>query len=446
MRIGSIFIIFCMALIAASIGATLHYGAGVRISEAAYISLAILFVLMTCEVIAARGRDRAELADRFEELSRASSDMAREIGAIGRRVAALETASTIELKSLTAPITREITELADLVEDLAESVAVHDALIATPRQPETVSAPTLSAAKFAADEKRAPTKAPSPSVPFDGMGEKEIITIIRQALAEDRIDLFMQPIVALPQRKVRFYEALSRLRLADGKIVDAKEFIPVARISGLLPQIDHKLVLRCVHIVRRLAAKNRDVGLFLNIAPETLRDTRIFPELLSYLDVNRAVATSLVLEFSQAAFRALGPSEQINLALLAERGYPISLDRLEDLKLDPRTLSERGVRFVKVPGDLLLKRVIEPSGQIHPADLADLLARFGIDLVAEHVENDTVVVDLLDFDVRFGQGFLFSPPRPVRTEILQTDYGSERRVPLAAVGASSLAQIARKIS
>jgi cyclic-di-GMP phosphodiesterase TipF (flagellum assembly factor) len=29
------------------------------------------------------------------------------------------------------------------------------------------------------------------------------------------------------------------------------------------------------------------------------------------------------------------------------------------------------------------------------------------------------VVDLLDFDVRFGQGFLFSPPRPVRAEVLQ---------------------------
>jgi cyclic-di-GMP phosphodiesterase TipF (flagellum assembly factor) len=30
------------------------------------------------------------------------------------------------------------------------------------------------------------------------------------------------------------------------------------------------------------------------------------------------------------------------------------------------------------------------------------------------------VVNLLDYDVRFGQGFLFSPPRPVRPEALQT--------------------------
>jgi len=446
MRIRSIFILVCTALIAASIGAALHYAAGVRISEAAYISLAILFMLMTCEVISSRGRDRAELTDRFEELSRASSDLARELGTIGRRVTALETASTAELKSLTAPLTREITELADLVEDLAESVAVHDALIAMPRQQEAISVPPFSVSKLETEQKFMFASVSPPSGPFDGRSEMEIAAIIRQALAEDRIDLFMQPIVTLPQRKVRFYEALSRLRMTDGKIVEAKEFIPAARTAGLIPQIDQKLVLRCVHIVRRLAIKNRDVGLFLNLASETLRDGHIFPELLGYLDANRAVAPSLVLEFAQAAFRALSPSEQINLALLVERGFPISLDRLEDLKLDPRTLSERGIRFIKVPAELLLKRVNETAGQIHPADLADLLARFGIDLVAERIENDAVVVDLLDFDVCFGQGFLFSPPRPVRAEILQPDEAAERRAPPLAMGASTLAQIVHKIS
>jgi cyclic-di-GMP phosphodiesterase TipF (flagellum assembly factor) len=45
-----------------------------------------------------------------------------------------------------------------------------------------------------------------------------------------------------------------------------------------------------------------------------------------------------------------------------------------------------------------------------------MLGRFGIDLVAERIEGERAVVDLLDYDVRFGQGFLFSPPRPLRTE------------------------------
>jgi cyclic-di-GMP phosphodiesterase, flagellum assembly factor TipF len=429
MRIGTIFIIVCMALIAASIGAALHFIAGIQPSEAAYISLAILFALMTCEVVASRNRDRAEISQRFEELSRASSDIAREVGVLGRRVATLESAAGADLKSITAPFAREIGELADLVEDLAESVAVHDAFISTP-QP-ALEAHSEAPPQSVVSAKSAPGPAQTPG-PFEGKSEQELVAILRAAIAEDRIDLYLQPIVTLPQRKVRYYEALSRLRLADGKIVDAKDFIGLARKAGLAPQIDQRLVLRCVQIVRRLAAKNREVSLFLNIAPETLSSGGLFTEILSYLDANRALAPSLVLEFSQAVFRALGPAEQINLAQLAERGFMLSLDRVEDLRLDPRTLAERGVRFIKVPGALMVARAAETGSQIHPADLADLLARFGIDLVAERIETESLVVDLLDYDVRYGQGFLFSTPRPVRTEILAAEYPAERRAPAPA--------------
>lgn len=449
MRIGSVFIIVCMALVAASVGAALYFGLHLPLNECAYISLAILFALMTLEVIASRNRDKADLTGRIEELSRAASDISREVGTLGRRVTALENGTNAEVKTLTAPLSREIGELADLVENLAESVAVHDALLAAPRPLEApaVAEPIVPAAPEEKKPKRAKEPAPGP---FVGMDAEAILNLIRDAVQNDRLDLYLQPIVTLPQRKARYYEAFSRLRLADGRIIEARDFIGPARAAGLMPQIDQRVVTRCVQVVRRLAAKNREAGLFLNVAGETLRDGKIFPEILAYLEAHRAIAASLVFEFSQAEYRGLGPSEQINLTLLAERGFPISLDRMEDLKVDPRALSERGIRFVKVAGDLLLRRG-ESTGDVHPADLADFLARFGIDLVADRIENESLVVDLLDYDVRFGQGFLFSAPRPLRADILQGggDIIAERPVPPApvqATGASAIAQIARRIN
>jgi cyclic-di-GMP phosphodiesterase TipF (flagellum assembly factor) len=59
------------------------------------------------------------------------------------------------------------------------------------------------------------------------------------------------------------------------------------------------------------------------------------------------------------------------------------------------------------------------SADIHAADLSDLLGRFGISLIAERIEAEAQVVDLLEYDVRYGQGFLFSQPRPVRNEALR---------------------------
>jgi cyclic-di-GMP phosphodiesterase, flagellum assembly factor TipF len=72
-----------------------------------------------------------------------------------------------------------------------------------------------------------------------------------------------------------------------------------------------------------------------------------------------------------------------------------------------------------VPASLLLDRGGGGATDIRPAELADLLARFGIELIAEKIESEGTVVELIDRDVKYGQGFLFSPPRPVRAEALQ---------------------------
>jgi cyclic-di-GMP phosphodiesterase TipF (flagellum assembly factor) len=123
-----------------------------------------------------------------------------------------------------------------------------------------------------------------------------------------------------------------------------------------------------------------------------------------------------VLEFKQATFRNLGPTETEHLAALSQRGYRFSIDHVSDLRVEPRELADRGVRFIKVPAALLLDSRQSSTSDIHPSDLSDLLGRFGIDLIAEKIEGERAVVDLLDYDVRFGQGFLFAPPRPLRPE------------------------------
>jgi cyclic-di-GMP phosphodiesterase TipF (flagellum assembly factor) len=190
--------------------------------------------------------------------------------------------------------------------------------------------------------------------------------------------------------------------------------------------------------MRRLQMKNRDVGLFCNIGGATLLDATYFKQFFDFMDANRVLGPSMLIEFTHAAYRSFGPLEHEALASLAERGYRFSLDHIADLRIEPKELADRGFRFVKVPAKMLLSRITGASSDIHPADLADLLARSGIDLVAERVESESMVVDLLDYDVRFGQGFLFSPPRPVRAEALQTGAAEIDKPQTAGEGASDL--------
>jgi cyclic-di-GMP phosphodiesterase TipF (flagellum assembly factor) len=255
---------------------------------------------------------------------------------------------------------------------------------------------------------------------FRGLSRDSIADVISKAVDANRIDLYLQPIVTLPQRKVRYYEAVSRLRTEDGDIVPAGDFIDIAESVGLMPKIDNLAIFRCVQVTRRLLLKSRDVGLFCNVSAASLTDALMFRQFLDFMDANRALASSLMFEFPQEAYRNFGPIEDESLAALAERGFRFSMDHVTDLHMEPNELANRSFRFLKVPARLLLlNKTGSNQSHIDPEDLSDLLARSGIDLIAERIETETTVVDLLDYDVRFGQGFLFSPPRPVRAEALQ---------------------------
>jgi cyclic-di-GMP phosphodiesterase TipF (flagellum assembly factor) len=181
--------------------------------------------------------------------------------------------------------------------------------------------------------------------------------------------------------------------------------------------------------------RNKEVGIFCNVAAATLSNPATFAQCLDFLEANRALAASFVLEFKQSTFRNLGPVETEHLAALAQRGYRFSIDHVTDLRIEPRELADRGVRFIKVPASLLLDQRQTSASDIHPSDLSDLLGRFGIDLVAERIEGERAVVDLLDYDVRFGQGFLFAAPRPLRPETASATGGAsadKAQVPNAA--------------
>jgi cyclic-di-GMP phosphodiesterase TipF (flagellum assembly factor) len=250
-------------------------------------------------------------------------------------------------------------------------------------------------------------------------GRAEMIATIRDAIDAGRVDLYLQPIVTLPHRKVRFYEAFTRLRTGEGATLQPADFLEAAEAGGLMPRIDKLLLFRSVQVVRRLQLKNREIGLFCNIAASTLNDKEIFPEILTFMEANRALGSSLTLEMRQSAFRAMGPLETEGLAALREHGFRFSMDQVTDLRLDPRELGERGIRYVKVASSFLMGEAASAGSDIHAADLSDLLGRFGISLIAERIEAEAQVVDLLEYDVRFGQGFLFSQPRPVRAEALR---------------------------
>jgi cyclic-di-GMP phosphodiesterase TipF (flagellum assembly factor) len=441
-RISAIFIAVCMVLIAGSIGAVLYLAVKLDAGTSAIVALAALTGMALVNTVRNRLHDRGDVGDQIADLSRGTADLARQVAELSRRLAAVESrvdSAVNKARGAVDPIAAEIGELGGLVRQIADTVASHAAALQQQGALPAAAGPPPAAAT---DADGALTLSESDAVDgrrFRSLSREGIVELIGKAVDAHRIDLYLQPIVTLPQRKVRYYEALSRLRTDEGDIVTAADFIDYAESVGLMPKIDNLLLFRCVQVTRRLQLKSRDVGLFCNVSASTLSDLVFFRQFLDFMDANRALSNALMFEFTQSAYRAFGPLEHESLAALSERGFRFSMDHVTDLRLEPKELADRSFRFLKVPAKLLLNPAAASQSDIHPGDLADLLARSGIDLIAERIESESMVVDLLDYDVRFGQGFLFSPPRPVRAEALQGTPGAAGASTTAGEAPSELA-------
>ena len=265
---------------------------------------------------------------------------------------------------------------------------------------------------------------------MDTLGEPDLLETIRASLEENRVDLYLQPIVSLPQRKLRYYEALSRLRSEDGSVIMPAQYIKVAAPAGLMSVVDNLLLFRCVQIVRRLTQKSREIGVFCNISGDTLTDAEFFPQFLEYMQHNRDLANQIIFEFGQDAVARAGAKGEENLAFLANLGFGLSMDHIETLAVDFARLKKIGFRHLKLRAETLLGGMGQARAAVGPEDFKKLLERHGLNLIVERVEDEKSVVQLLDYAVDFAQGYLFGEPRAVRDDAIKASEKSEPSAPI----------------
>src|SRR5712671_6009515 len=133
LRLGAIFIVLCMVLIAASIGAALYLLVGIKASESLIVAVAVLTGLAIYNAVTSRLRDRSDVGGQIADLSRGTGDLARQVAELGRRTAALEgqadkiiDGAAEKTRAATEAVTGELAEIGTLVKQLAETVALHE--------------------------------------------------------------------------------------------------------------------------------------------------------------------------------------------------------------------------------------------------------------------------------------------------------------------------------
>jgi cyclic-di-GMP phosphodiesterase, flagellum assembly factor TipF len=343
---------------------------------------------------------RAELAGAIESVRASQRETASDIDALAGQMARLEHVASAPAPRIEPPPMRETHMIESLVDKLSAAL---DARLDDVRRIAGQTAP------------EAPEQTGT------------LIQIVRAALQENRIELHLQPIVALPQRRTAFYEGFTRLKDSSGKIILPKDFIPAAETVGMMGLIDNMLLFRCVQIVRRMAKQDRRIGIFCNIAATELADETFFPQFLDFLHENRDLAGSLVFEIAQDAFDKRTAAQARGMARLADLGFRFSIDKVTRLDIDLIDLERSGVRFLKAPARLLIDQLIKEGArpksnilrELAARDVAAVFRRHGVDLIAERIEDEAAVVEVLELDAPYGQGHLFGAPRAIKDSLME---------------------------
>ncbi len=466
-RLGAIFIAACMVAISTSVGAMLHFKFGLSITEASPVSFGVLLTLLLIHYQISRVRDKMIIEEQMDDLTRLKLALTKEVQDVRELAHRLESDLDERVNRDIEPVLNELEIIGTLVKQLAESCAELDERVQEgDGRVEAINATVLSAKRSVQELEsllRSSTRTmpatgqaagqtqdrandyhaeqlsysnPSRSGGLDGEHtsrhddpsgsadavepEPEIFVrpedeaAVRRALALGQIEMFMQPIVALPMRKPQYYEALARLRAEDGSLITPDIFLPVCRKNGFLPMLDRLAINETFRMQRRLADRGHMVDCFCNLALASLADSDFFAQLRGLFEQNRDLAEHVILEFSLADTNNFGVLEDETLQLLRSMGFRFSVDQMTTLNAEFDKFARKGIRFAKIAAPILTSRDVGRGLDIHPADFSRVLARKGIDLVVTHVESESMLVSLIDFNVHLAQGNHFAAAKAVK--------------------------------
>ena len=267
------------------------------------------------------------------------------------------------------------------------------------------------------DDKKANQNASNkagPREPFLNYDDAEILTFLDRAVREDRVQLFIQPTVRLPQRIPVFYECFSRIADNEGNIIRPEQYLPVSDAAGLTAALDNLLLFRCIQLVRQTRREQPNILFFCNISNKTLTDIEFFTDFIDFMANNIQLASSLIFEFSQQTFEDSTFEIQTNLKRLAGLGFRLAVDQLKDLNFDLSALSSKGFKFIKIDAHLLHEVAKGEDAVISMNSLKGAMDRQAMDLIVEKIETEEMLLELLDLKIDFGQGYLFGEPKAVK--------------------------------
>lgn len=233
-----------------------------------------------------------------------------------------------------------------------------------------------------------------------GLGED-----LRDALAEQRIELAFQPIVAVAGGDEAQYQTLLRLRGRDGELHSAARVLPAAESAGLLLEIDRRVIeLAVTTLVERMRVGN-PMRLFVSQSSRSLTQPGYSDWLLKQIEAAAVPGTSLVIDVRQddALIHAL--SLQEFCARMVPAGVQLCLGQYSAGDEADALLAQLPLGFVRLAARYS-RQLDEPRVRDEMRGAVERAHRLGLQVIGQQVEDPQAAATLWMSGIDFIQGNL----------------------------------------
>ncbi len=233
---------------------------------------------------------------------------------------------------------------------------------------------------------------------------------LRDAIDDDRLVLYSQPVVRLSDQKPVHHEILLRIRDDDGKIILPGNFIEVAESLGLIQELDMRVVEKLLLHMHQNNLMGKKLRYFVNLSRVSISDQNWIKRFINMLSISKADPSQLVFEITETAAMSEIDVTLSFIRKLKEMGSRFALDDFGAGFSSFYYLKRFEVDYLKIDGSFIRDLAIDDSNQVFVKALNDVAKGMSKQVIAEWVETTEVLKLLQDMGAQFGQGYLFKQP------------------------------------
>ncbi|WP_018953602.1 EAL domain-containing protein [Thioalkalivibrio sulfidiphilus] len=247
-------------------------------------------------------------------------------------------------------------------------------------------------------------------------GEMEWLGRIREAMEEERFELFCQPIRPISGEGVSHFEILLRLKAEDGSLVEPGAFIPAAERYNLMPQVDR-------HVIRSVFAMLADSDFALkqhaivgiNLSGQSLGQEDLLDFVTEALQYYGMPAHRFCFEITETAAIANLSSAAGFIRELRDMGCAFALDDFGSGLSSFNYLKHMPVDYLKIDGSFVQDVLTDPVDAAMVGAIHRIGRVLGVKTIAEFVESEAVLEHLREIGVDYAQGYGIGRPTSFRT-------------------------------